>query len=239
MSFIESLKTAFNEVKAGSTNLFDRPEAPRVEGAFGTSQVAPPTKEEVQAKFDAAKVKGAETAGKVNSFAKSIANGMASVTLGLGEAPIRLGAGAVALATGNEKAAEIATQVVPPTTLPGVLGKWLGPLQSPQSKQNQEIAEGGDVTKATLRALTAQVLDNPAGTEISLGFKGAGIILGSVVPKLFKGSEVLQHGISGEEFTVVKSGADDTVIKSTKTGEELTVKNADVLSLLVWRMMYV
>lgn len=228
MSFFESLKTAFNEVKAGSTNLLDRPAAPRVEGAFGMSQVAPPTPEETKAKFDTAITKGKETVGKVNEFAKTISRGMASYALGAGEAPVRLGAGAYSLATGNEKAGEVATTIVPPTTLPGILGKWLGPIQSPQSIQNQDIANGMDVRKATIKALTSQVLDNPAGVEISAGFKGGAILLGSVFPKFFKGAEVLKHGVSGEEFTVVKTGADDTVIKSAKTGEELTIKNSDL-----------
>jgi len=186
MSFFDTIANAFSELKAGSTNLLTSPTdtstPARVDGPFGMSQVAPAKPIDL----NAAKAKGAETLSGVNNFAKTISNGMASYALGAGESIPRLAAGAYSLATGNKKAGEIATAVVPPTTFPTILGKWLGPLQSPQSKVNANINAGMDTTKAVTGGIIDQALNNPAGTEIGLALKPFGLALGAIAPKLME-----------------------------------------------------
>jgi hypothetical protein len=98
-----------------------------------------------------------------NDTAKSIVKGTAQVALDTGEAIPRV----ISTAMGKDQI------VVPPTSLPGVIGKWLGPMQSYSSQVVQAQKEG----KSTVAPITDFAMNEPAGMAAKPLFLGGGFIL--------------------------------------------------------------
>jgi hypothetical protein len=102
-----------------------------------------------------------------NNTAKTIVKGTTQVALDAGEGVPR----AVIAATGKEQ------PVVPPTTLPGVLGKWLGPMQSYSSQVAQGQKEGKSAVDAAKGPAIDFALNEPLGVAAKPLFLGGGFIL--------------------------------------------------------------
>lgn len=99
----------------------------------------------------------------VNDTTKSIIKGATQVALDAGESIPR-----VALT-----AKGVDQPVIAPTTLPGVLGKWLGPMQSYSSQAAESQKKGGSGGKQVLDF----ALNEPAGMAVNPLFLAGGFVL--------------------------------------------------------------
>ena len=99
----------------------------------------------------------------LNDTAKSVVKGAAQVALDTGEAIPRVAMNA----SGKTPV------VVPPTTFPGILGKWLGPMQSYSS----QVAQAQQSGKSAVAPITDFALNEPAGLAAKPLFLGGGFLL--------------------------------------------------------------
>jgi hypothetical protein len=108
-----------------------------------------------------------DTASSINKGAKSILNPIVATGLDVGEAVPRTALSVM----GKEQ------PVVAPTTLPGVIGKWLGPLQSYSSKVAQGQKEGKTAFDAAKGPVIDFALNEPVGLAAKPVFLAGGFAL--------------------------------------------------------------